>query len=87
MVTALAEPFAMSLPAISKHLRVLESARLVVREVEGRVHRCALAPGPLEDAQDWLEYYRTFWEDTLDALGRYVEGAPLRARRPSGKKS
>ena len=73
MVTELAEPFAMSLPAVSKHLRVLEGARLVSREIDGRVHRCSLAPGPLRDVERWVEYYRSFWEDTLDALGRYVE--------------
>jgi DNA-binding transcriptional ArsR family regulator len=81
IVSELARPFAMSLPAVSKHLKVLEDARLVVREVDGRVRRCALAPGPMEDAQRWLEEYRSFWEDTLDALGRYIEGHAS-ARRP-----
>ena len=76
MVTELAAPFAMSLPAVSKHVRVLEAARLVVREVDGRIHRCSLAPGPLREVERWVEHYRSFWEDTLDALGRYVEGNP-----------
>jgi DNA-binding transcriptional ArsR family regulator len=82
-VTELARPFTMSLPAVSKHLRVLESARLVLREVEGRVHRCSLAPRPLKDVEHWLAHYRTFWEDTLESLGRFVdEDRAARARRP-----
>ena len=78
MVTDLAEPFAMSLPAVSKHLRVLESAGLVLRTVDGRIHRCALAPEPLRTAEQWLDGYRLFWEDTLGALAHYVE----RDKRP-----
>ena len=73
MITDLAEPFAMSLPAVSKHLRVLEGAGLVVRAVDGRIHRCALAPEPLRTAEQWLDCYRSFWENTLDALASYVE--------------
>jgi DNA-binding transcriptional ArsR family regulator len=79
MVTELAEPFAMSLPAISKHLKVLERAGLVIRAVDGRVHRCSLAPEPLHKAEQWIDRYRPFWEDTLGALARYVE----RGRKPS----
>ncbi len=81
MVSELAKPFAMSLPAVSKHVRVLEAARLVVREVDGRVHHCSLAAGPLRDAERWLDDYRSFWEHTLDALGRYAEGYPQAKRR------
>jgi DNA-binding transcriptional ArsR family regulator len=73
MVTELAEPFAMSLPAVSKHLKVLEHARLVVRSVDGRIHRCSFAAEPLREVERWLDHYRPFWEDTLDALARYVE--------------
>lgn len=76
MVTELAAPFAMSLPAASKHLRVLERAELVRRAVDGRVHRCSLAPDPLRDADAWLQHYRVFWIETLDALARYAEGQP-----------
>ncbi len=79
-VSELAQPFPMSLPAVSKHLRVLEAARLVVREVDGRLHRCSLAPGPLPDVEHWLEYYRSFWGETLDALGRYVDEDRARKR-------
>jgi DNA-binding transcriptional ArsR family regulator len=73
MVTELAQPFAMSLPAASKHLRVLESARLVRRAIDGRVHRCSLAALPLQDVERWLSHYRVFWEDTLGSLADYVE--------------
>src|SRR5712692_1398710 len=62
MVSELAEPFAMSLPAVSRHLKVLEHARLVQREVNGRVHRCTLEAAPLRDVQRWLDQYRNFWE-------------------------
>lgn len=75
-VTELAEPFAMSLPAVSKHLKVLERAELVARSVDGRVHRCSLRPETLETVSDWLEFYRVFWQDNLDALARYVEHEP-----------
>jgi len=73
MVTELAEPFAMSLPAISKHLRVLESAGLLQREIDGRVHRCRLAAGPMKNAAAWIAQYRAFWESQFDALEKYLE--------------
>ncbi len=73
MVTELARPFAMTLPGVGKHIRVLERARLVSRTVDGRIHRCSLAPEPLQEAEQWLSHYRTFWMDTLDSLARYVE--------------
>ncbi len=69
----LARPFSVSLPAISKHLRVLERAGLLERRIEGRVHRCRLQPRPLKDAVDWLAEYRQFWERQLDALEAYLE--------------
>jgi DNA-binding transcriptional ArsR family regulator len=75
-VGELARPFAMSLPAISKHIRVLEGAGLLERRVQGRVHRCRLQPRPLKDAVDWLVEYRQYWEAQLDALGRYLEEHP-----------
>ncbi len=73
MVTELAAPYAMSLPSISKHLRVLEGAGLVARSVDGRVHRCRLATAPLREVEAWLTHYRAFWEHRLDALAQYVE--------------
>jgi len=73
MVTELAEPFALSLPAVSRHIRVLEQARLIRRRVDGRMHRCALSLEPLRTVDDWLRDYRRFWDANLDALARYVE--------------
>jgi len=85
-VTDLAAPFAMSLPAVSKHLRVLEGARLIERTVDGRVHRCSLAPEPLREAERWLDYYRGFWNERLDALARYVEEKPPAPRKRKAKR-
>jgi len=65
-VTELAEPFQMSLPAVSKHLKVLERAGLVARSREAQWRRCRLEAGPLKDAADWLDRYRRFWEQSLD---------------------
>ena len=74
-MTELARPFAMSLPAVSRHIRVLERAGLVRRAVDGRMHRCSLSPAPLASADQWLGHYRAFWEARLDSLARYVEPA------------
>jgi DNA-binding transcriptional ArsR family regulator len=79
-VTDLAEPFGMSLNAVSKHLLVLERAGLISRTVEGRVHHCALDASPMETAEQWLQNYETFWHDNLDSLARFVE-----ARQTGGK--
>ena len=79
-VTELAAPFAMTLPAVSKHLRVLEEAGLVSRDIDGRVHRCRLVAQPLRDAASWLEKFRGLGEDKFDALAGYLaeesESAP-----------
>ena len=80
-VTDLAEPFAMSLPAVSRHIRVLERARLVVRSIDGRVHHCFLDPLPLAAVDAWLAHYHRFWTCNLDALARYVEGDEVKKRR------
>ncbi|MEK9947241.1 MAG: metalloregulator ArsR/SmtB family transcription factor [Alphaproteobacteria bacterium] len=72
MVTELAAPFDMSLPSASKNLKVLEKAGLIDRTVSGRVHRCALDPESLRDADAWLEFYRGFWSGSLDSLARFV---------------
>ena len=71
-VSELAEPFDMSLPAISKHLRILEEAGLVVRERDGRIHRMHLQSKPLKDAAAWLDHYRNFWNARLDALDTFL---------------
>jgi DNA-binding transcriptional ArsR family regulator len=72
-VGELAEPFAMSLPAVSKHLGVLERAGLLRREVDGRIHRCTLDGKPLAAAVGFIEHYRVFWRDQLDRLADYLE--------------
>jgi DNA-binding transcriptional ArsR family regulator len=72
-VSELAAPFSISLAAISKHLDVLEQAGVVRRERQGRFQRCVLAPGALDDARDFIDRYRAFWEGTLDELADFVE--------------
>ncbi len=69
----LAAPFAMSLPAVSKHLKVLERAGLLARDRDGRLHRCRLEPRAMDDAGEWIGRTRAFWEGRLDALARYLE--------------
>jgi DNA-binding transcriptional ArsR family regulator len=71
-VGQLAEPFAMSLAAASKHIKALENAGLIRREVRGRTHLCRLAPGPLASAHQWLGFYERFWTDRLDVLDRLL---------------
>lgn len=84
MVTELAAPFEMTRPAAAKHLRVLESAGLVDRDVQGRVHRCSFAPESLRAVEHWLTHYRAYWSASLDALADYAEAVsskPARHRR------
>ena len=81
-VTRLAKPHAMSLPAVSKHLRVLEKAGLLRRRRYGRVHEMRLDAKPLRQAAQWVEEYRKFWQGSLDRLSEYLESQ----NRPSGKK-
>ena len=71
-VSQLAEPFTISLAAASKHIKVLESAGLICREVRGRAHLCRLDPGPLESAHEWLSFYERFWTARLDILDRLL---------------
>ena len=82
-VTDLARPHAMSLPAISKHLRVLEKAGLLRRRRYGRVHQMQLDAKPLKQAARWVEEYRKFWEGSLDRLAKYLEkqNQPLERRK------
>ena len=72
-VTELAEPFQMSLPAVSKHLKVLERAGLIARGRDAQWRPCRLEPGPLRNAADWLEHYRRFWEESFDRLEDYLQ--------------
>jgi len=72
-VTDLARPHSMSLPAVSKHLRVLERAGLVRRQRNGRVHRLKLEAKPMQQAQAWIEEYRKFWEESFDRLDEYLK--------------
>lgn len=72
-VTDLAAPFSMSLPAAGKHVRVLERAGLVSREIDGRLHHCSLRALPLQEASRWLAYYRQFWDESLEGLATYLE--------------
>src|SRR5947208_13223005 len=72
-VTRLAKPHSMSLPAVSKHLRVLEKAGLLRRRRYGRVHEMRLDAKPLKQASEWVEEYRKFWEGSLDRLAAYLE--------------
>src|SRR6266849_10393014 len=71
-VTELAEPFDVSLPAISKHLKVLERAGLIARGREAQWRPCRLDAEPLKDVADWIEHYRRFWEDSFDRLNAYL---------------
>ena len=86
----LAEPFAMSLAAASKHIKVLEAAGLVRRDIRGRTHVCSLDPVPLMRADQWIGIYRRFWTDRLDLLEKILradDAAPPPPRSPSpGKK-
>ena len=85
-VTALAEPFQVSLPAISKQLRVLERAGLLVQEKDGRVRRCRLEAGPMKQAVDWIAQYRRFWDQQLESLASYLEDVePEEINRTDGQ--
>lgn len=85
-VGELAAPFPMSLQAVSKHLRVLEDAGLVVRRVEGRTHRLRLVPAALDDASGWIEDQRRFWNERLDELEQHLAAPRRRARGGLPKK-
>jgi DNA-binding transcriptional ArsR family regulator len=82
-VTDLARPYRMSLPAVSKHLRVLENAGLIRRHRNGRVHRLKLEAAPMKQASQWIEFYRHFWEESLDRLDEYLKN--LQAKEKTDK--
>jgi len=84
-VGQLAQPFAISLAAASKHIKALENAGLIRREVRGRTHLCRLDPGPLASARQWLEFYERFWTDRLDLLDQLLREEDAR-QSPTRKK-
>jgi DNA-binding transcriptional ArsR family regulator len=85
-VNELAEPFDMSLPAVSKHLKVLERAGLIARGREAQWRPCRLEAEPLRDVADWLEEYRRFWEQSLDRLDDYLQTLQKKERKNARKK-
>jgi len=85
-VTKLAEPFQMSGPAISKHLKVLERAGLITRGREAQWRPCRLEAGPLKKASDWLERYRRFWEESFDRLDDYLHDLQKKEKKHGRKK-
>jgi DNA-binding transcriptional ArsR family regulator len=72
-VGELAEPFDVSLPAISKHLRVLERAGMLKQQRDGRIRRCRLEPEPIREVAQWIEYHKRFWNTQLDSLASFLE--------------
>ena len=84
-VSELAEPFDISLAAASKHIKALESAGLIEREIRGRTHMCRLAPGPLASAHEWLSFYEHFWTSRLDILERLLRDEDARKAHTAKK--
>lgn len=85
-IVELAAPFTISFPAASKHLRVLESAGLVTRTIRGRVHLFRIEPGPLAEADSWLQFYERLWNEQLDALEALLEAEDSAGPPPSKNK-
>jgi DNA-binding transcriptional ArsR family regulator len=85
-VTELAAPFEMSLPAISKHLKVLERAGLIARGREAQWRPCRLKAGPLKAAAGWLEHYRRFWEESFDRLDDYLRELQSKEEKKNGRR-
>jgi|SoiMethySBSTD1v2_1073268.scaffolds.fasta_scaffold963652_3 DNA-binding transcriptional ArsR family regulator len=85
-VTELAEPFDMSLPAISKHLKVLERANLIVRGREAQWRPCRIEPRALKEVDHWLERYRRFWDESLDRLDNYLREIQAKEKKRSRKR-
>jgi DNA-binding transcriptional ArsR family regulator len=86
-VGQLAEPFAISLAAASKHIKALENAGLIRREVRGRTHLCRLDSGPLATASEWLSFYERFWTNRLDVLEQLLRNEPAKKSSQSKSKS
>jgi DNA-binding transcriptional ArsR family regulator len=85
-VSELAQPFEMSMPAISKQLKVLQRAGLITQSREAQWRPCKLAPEPLRDVADWVEEYRRLWEERLDRLDEYLRGLQSQAKKTSRKR-
>lgn len=85
-VGELAEPFDMSKPAVSKHLRVLERAGLIAQRRDAQFRRCRIEGGPLKEVSDWAERYRHLWEERLDRLDRYLQRIQPKGRGDHGRK-
>src|ERR1039457_1637727 len=85
-VNELAEPFRMSLPAVSKHLKVLERAGLIARGREAQWRPCRLQASPLKDIADWVDHYRGFWEQSLDRLDAYLREVQKQGKKNGRKK-
>ena len=83
-VGELAEPFAITLPAVSKHLKVLQRAGLIARGRQAQWRPCRLKAGPLKDVADWVEHYRCFWEESLDRLDQYLKELQTAEKPGSG---
>lgn len=84
-VGELSEPFAVSKPAISKHMKVLERAGLISRQIQGRQHLCDLNPRALEEARDWISFHRDFWENRLDELEKLLQETDPNTRQSTKK--
>src|SRR6266705_3314874 len=85
-VGELAEPFEMSMPAVSKHLRVLERAGLIAQRRDAQWRRCRIRAGPLKEVSDWTERYRQVWEERLDRLEEYVQQLKAKEKKTHGRK-
>jgi DNA-binding transcriptional ArsR family regulator len=85
-VGELAEPFEMSMPAVSKHLRVLERAGLIAQRRDAQWRRCRIKAGPLKEVSDWTERYRQIWEERLDRLDEYVQQLKAKEKKTHGRK-
>src|SRR5438105_8138309 len=85
-VTELAQPFQMTLPAVSKHLKVLERAGLIARGREAQWRPCRLQAGPLKQADEWIEKYRAHWEERFDRLDKYLSDLQEEQRKQAGNK-
>ena len=87
-VSQLAQPFAISLAAASKHIKVLENAGMIRREVRGRTHLCRLDPGPLASAHEWLSFYERFWTSRLDMLEQLLRTEDAsKSKKPKSRKT